>query len=1010
MTEPIILIRYGLVYVSWTTDREFSGNTVYLVSCDGNCNPPGDEGDLTSFQTAITYGTYIRLGTINSSGRLVPDGNNNANYAYAVATVNYVLEKNFYVIVVEEIPEENKYIVKAHGPSGNPVKATMDIADYGIVLDKDGNGLLVTDDGDGLGITISRPVLTEQDTEAGKNIFDDASQFTYKLNIYRVPSGYDPATAAPGWDHRATYVNGDVVLFDGVSYICAAPGSNPGLIPGSVAGAGIWKVYEADKPMIYQPADGQTLIKTLTLSDGTDDILSADTDTLFNPNTKYKYVLTIYAEQRNGTDKLVSDEYFCGIADGSTASCLKFDTTVTPGELCVVDYEDNITNTQNTYTYTSENGTFSGITFGRMNGDPEYLHFVVIGGNDNAKSAFETWAERNCKEFVEIAHADIPADIKTYDPVITGTIKMELEIPATSDITNVTVSGNSVTYNKQPHGPEDFVTLTGDETGDVITYEFVDAEGNVLSDQTVTNAAETLYVKVTIDRGEYFNLYTRTIQVSLRPAPITVTGTAVSNKDYDGTTTAQVTLGEVGGVYEDDDIEVTASGSFPSADAGEQTVTVTYSISGGVASNYAANPENITATISPIEIEGLSFENIDVTYDRGAHTLVLSGANTTSDIIRYSTDGNTYDLQSCPTYTNAGTYTVYVKVSRANHNDWIRSATLTISKKEISLDSIEVNPVAYGSEAGATTSIASYSLTSGGTALGNEEKNAIVIEWTAVFDDINTLGVHDNVSVTAVLSAEGGTSANYTLTNGNQTVSGIVYTKYTLSQDGKASSGDGSVADGRGAVETTLLYLDFDANPGDVDQNNIAITAGGSYISKTGSGTLTPVLEGSKYRIAVPVAKTGTDSSGVDNVKVTITGVAEIDPSQSNPTPTYLPTAYWGCYPGNDPSIPNVKAYGWGHVLTEAPSTEMINNTQRRYYDVPYDREEPNITTGRPYVLVLKQIGTVSEILNYATPSNPEDETAAYNRVDDNNANGYSGVIAKLAEYSDGTLYKAIVS
>ena len=38
--------------------------------------------------------------------------------------------------------------------------------------------------------------------------------------------------------------------------------------------------------------------------------------------------------------------------------------------------------------------------------------------------------------------------------------------------------------------------------------------------------------------------------------------------------------------------------------------------------------------------------------------------------------GTVLDLTDAPEYTNAGTYTVYAKVSRANYNDWVGAADL----------------------------------------------------------------------------------------------------------------------------------------------------------------------------------------------------------------------------------------------------------------------------------------------------------------------------------------------
>ena len=942
MAEPTILIRYGLVYVSWTTDRELSGSTVYLVACDGNCNLLGDEGSLDTLGMNVAYGSFVRLGTINSNGRLVSDTGSNTTYAYVVETTNYIQKKNFYVIAVEEVPDEGKYVVKAHGPSGNPVTTVLDTVDYGITLDQDNDGFLVTDDGDGLEIAIVRPILSEEDETAGKNIFDDTSQFTYKLNLYRVPWDYDPVSAIKQYDHNREYSNGDMVTVDSDIYICVMPGSVRGLTPGTAPAAGTWKQYEVDCPKIYQPADGQTLIRTITLSEGSNEIVSADTETSFSPNTKYKYALTIFAEQRNGAEKLVSEEFLCAVVGGNTPSCLKFDTTVTPGELCVVDYEDNITSAQNV----AATSGFSGIAFPKMGGSPQYLHVVAFSGNNNAQSSFETWAEQNCKNFVKIAEANIPEEIETYNPSISGTIKMSLELPETQDI-SVSATAKSVTYDKTPHEPSEFLTLTGTEEEDQITVEFVDDQGNVLAEQTVTNATTGLWVKVTIDRGEGYNVFTRTVEVTLSQATVTITGSTAADKDYDGTDTAEITLGTVGGVVDGDDVEVTAAGTFENTEPGEnKTVTIVFALGGSDAANYRIENGTTTATINRLTIDGVTFTGGTITYDGNNHGYTLLGANTTTDTIAYSTDGVTYNLSTCPVYKEVGTYTVYVKVSRAHYNDLTTSADLEIAAKEITIDNVEVGSVAYGETA--STNVTNYSVSSEGVAITGNEKSTLdtLITWSASFDNTSALGTHD-VEVTATL-----TSTNYVFSNGTDTVtttvSGNVYTKYELSSNGRASSGDGSVADGRGAEETTELYIDFDADPGDIDQSNIIITAGGAYVAKTGAGTLTPVLEGTKYRITIPVKKTSTESTGIDNVQVTIENVAKVDSKQSNATETYLPMLYWGNYPFTEqeddnlqakPTVAMIKAFDGGYRLTgakESPKTVRFEDTSDAYCTVAY--------------------------------------------------------------------------
>ncbi len=238
--------------------------------------------------------------------------------------------------------------------------------------------------------------------------------------------------------------------------------------------------------------------------------------------------------------------------------------------------------------------------------------------------------------------------------------------------------------------------------------------------------------------------------------------------------------------------------------------------------------------------------------------------------------------------------------------------------------------------------------------------DTISVLATAIYGDV-TLGGDQLVDV--VFSVTGPDTEKYIAPDSIQCVGKILtVVTYTLSSNGKASSGDGSVAEGRGAEETTELYIDFDADPGDIDQSNIAITTGGSYVTKTGAGVLTPVLEGTKYRITVPVKKTGTVGTGIDNVQVTIENVAKVDSKQSNATGTYLPMLYWGNYPFTEqeddnlqakPTVALIKAFNGGYRLTgakETPKTVHFEDTSDAYCTVAYYMSAwgrvPNPTSG----------------------------------------------------------------
>lgn len=82
------------------------------------------------------------------------------------------------------------------------------------------------------------------------------------------------------------------------------------------------------------------------------------------------------------------------------------------------------------------------------------------------------------------------------------------------------------------------------------------------------------------------------VTVNVNPLPLFAEGFSAQDKTYDGTTDITVAEGDVYGVYEGDDVTVTASGVAESANAGSGVgVTITYTLSGADAGNYTAPEE-----------------------------------------------------------------------------------------------------------------------------------------------------------------------------------------------------------------------------------------------------------------------------------------------------------------------------------------------------------------------------------------------------------------------------------
>ena len=102
---------------------------------------------------------------------------------------------------------------------------------------------------------------------------------------------------------------------------------------------------------------------------------------------------------------------------------------------------------------------------------------------------------------------------------------------------------------------------------------------------------------------------------------------------------------------------------------------------------------------SGLEVSAEGYEN---TYDGAAHgiTVTCSGAT-----ITYGTTNGTYNLSSSPTYTDAGTYTVYYKVSKNGYNDVTGSRTVKINPKSVTIPTLSsVSKTYNGSAQGPTIS------------------------------------------------------------------------------------------------------------------------------------------------------------------------------------------------------------------------------------------------------------------------------------------------------------------
>ena len=120
------------------------------------------------------------------------------------------------------------------------------------------------------------------------------------------------------------------------------------------------------------------------------------------------------------------------------------------------------------------------------------------------------------------------------------------------------------------------------------------------------------------------------------------------------------------------------------------------------------------------------------------------------------TQDGTYSATN-PTYTNAGTYTVYYKVEKSGYNDATGSANVKIHKKSVTVSGLTAAEKTY--DGSATSELVATNAAYDGLLSGD----SLSVTGTAVFADAEA-GDSKTVNISGL--ALGGTSAgNYTLSS-----------------------------------------------------------------------------------------------------------------------------------------------------------------------------------------------------------------------------------------------------
>jgi len=145
-------------------------------------------------------------------------------------------------------------------------------------------------------------------------------------------------------------------------------------------------------------------------------------------------------------------------------------------------------------------------------------------------------------------------------------------------------------------------TLAGVASGDTITLT---QAGSFASKDVGTGIAVTASDSIGgANNGDYLLTQPTGLTGSITPASLTVTGTVVGDKVYNGTTAATLTGGTLTGVIAGDTVTLTQVGTFASKSVGTGiAVTAADTLGGASAGDYdLTQPTGLTGTITPASL------------------------------------------------------------------------------------------------------------------------------------------------------------------------------------------------------------------------------------------------------------------------------------------------------------------------------------------------------------------------------------------------------------------------
>lgn len=386
-----------------------------------------------------------------------------------------------------------------------------------------------------------------------------------------------------------------------------------------------------------------------------------------------------------------------------------------------------------------------------------------------------------------------------------------------------------------------------------ITLEYKGADETEWSSEAPANAGN-YKLRVSVAATAEWKAAQATFDFTIAKKQLTISGTTVADKEYDGSDTATVTAGTLAGLVSGDEtsVGVMATGTFASKDVAyglgveEQDVTVSYALTGALANNYLAPVgETLQAKINPKPLSNVHLEKVYDGHGRFARTAlttaqgIIAGESIKIYVDAIGANVGVYKDGNEDEDFDFNEYVLYIGDTEEQtvNYAWGDTCTATIKAKQLTISGTTVADKVYDGTTDATV------MTGTLAGLIGTDELSVGVSATGTFADKNA---GSDKTVTIVYSLTGALANNYLAPKDETATATINKKELDLTEvPSREYNGDNRIQKltSEGCVEgenVVVMYFLDSADAGDRTVTSCSFVAGyENYSIKSYSATAT---------------------------------------------------------------------------------------------------------------------------------------------------------------------------